>query len=235
MERNETFSAMAPLLRSRMLRMVLVGAPGLTAAVAIIIATEPNMGLAVILNASVGVIISSALFIVVSRVAHRAANERANLVKAAEQGFWHARAQLLSIHHEETSLYTEWYFRLRVQEEMERSTRYDLKFGILVIRPIALHQEAEVPAAGDWLSSQINDHLRRSDLVALLKDGHLAVLLPNASKRSAQNVRRRLAKALATVEASVGLSCFPEDGGDADALLRTASAAATGPVKKQVA
>ena len=224
MERNETVSAIAPLLRHHLLRAILVGAPGITAVVAILTSAESNLALAIILNAAAGIVMSIVLFLAISIVARQVTNARVGLVQAAEQGFWHARAQRLSIR-EESGLYTDWYIRLRLQEEIERSQRYGLHFSVLVVKSSGLRQDAELFRTGGETSDRISQHLRQSDMVALLRDGGLAILLPNTGNRAATTVRRRLTKALASMEAHVGLACFPEDGDTAGALLTAAAAA----------
>ncbi len=215
-------AAIVPLLRQRALRVLLIAAPGLTAAVAILTAMESNLGLVIVLNAAAGVIISSVLFIAISLAAHKVVEERVGLVRAAEQGFWRARIDLVSIQHEETGLYTDWYFRLRMQDEIERCRRYDLHFSVLAIKPLAAHQEIEMQSATAWFGERIHRQLRRADLAALLHDGTLAVAMPNTGRRAAQAAKRRIAKELAPAEPSLGLACYPDDGQDPDALLSAA-------------
>ena len=226
MERNETVSAIAPLLRHRLLRAILIGAPGITAVVAILTSAESNLALAIVLNAAAGIVMSIVLFLAISLVARQVTNERVGLVQAAEQGFWHARAQRLSIQ-DDTGLYTDWYLRLRLQEEIERSQRYGLHCSVLVVKSSGLRQDAELFTTDGESSDRISQHLRQSDMIALLRDGGLAILLPNTGNRAAATVRNRLTKALASVEAQVGLACFPENGDASGALLTAAAAAAT--------
>lgn len=226
MKRNETVSAIAPLLRNRVLRAILIGAPGITAVVAILTSAESNLALAIILNAAAGIVMSIVLFFAISLVARQVTNERVGLVQAAEQGFWHARAQRLSIR-DDNGLYTDWYIRLRLQEEIERSQRYGLHFSVLVVKSSGLNQDAELFTTGGESSDRISQHLRQSDMIALLRDGGLAILLPNTGSRAAATVRNRLTKALASAEAQVGLACFPENGDASGVLLTAAAAAAT--------
>jgi phage portal protein BeeE len=193
------------------------------AAVATITATESNLALVIVLNVAAGVIMSSVIFMAVSLVAHRVADDRLLLARATQEGQWRARAHLLAICNEENGLYTDWYFRLRMQEEVERSTRYGLHFAVLLVTPLGVHQSAEVEQASVAFGKDSHKHLRRSDVPALLRDGKLAVLLPHTSRQSAMH--RRLIKKLAPTGAQVGLACFPEDGKDALALLNAAAAA----------
>ncbi len=222
METSDTISALSPLLRHRTLRMALVGAPGVTAAVGILTATESNLGLVVILNLAAGIIISSALFIAVSTVARRVADERVQLTQATEQEVWRARAQRFSIHNGDTGLYADWYFRLRLQEELERSKRYELHFAMLLVKPMGLHQDTELGTATGWFGEHIQRHLRRSDLPALLQDGSLGVVMPNTGRRAAREVQRRITAELASLDPKSGLACFPDDGADVTELTTAA-------------
>lgn len=221
-------ASIAPLLRQRLLRVVLVSAPGLMAGVAILASMESSLGLVVVLNAAAAVIISSILFVVVSLAASRVADERIGLARAAEQGFWRARVDLTAIEHEESGLYTDWYFRLRLQDEVERARRYDIHLSVLVIKPMAVHQGAEMQSASAWFGERIRRRLRRADLAALLHDGTLVVAMPNTGHRGATTAKRRIAKELAETQPYVGLACFPDDGEEPEALLKAAGRAATG-------
>ena len=79
--RIDPLSAIVPLLRYRALRVLLVAAPGVTAAVAILTATESNLAFVFVLNVAVGVIISSTVFLAVSLAAREVGNERMNLAR----------------------------------------------------------------------------------------------------------------------------------------------------------
>ena len=223
MEPEETISAFLPMLRHRVLRVLLISAPGLTSAVAIFSAQESNLALAIALNVAAGVVISSILFLAVSTVARGEANERVLLAHTTEQGTWRARIQHVSRENEVTGLYKDWYFRLRLLEELERSQRYELSCSVLLIRPMALHRESELWLTSAALIGQLRTQLRRFDLPAFLEDGQMAVLMPNTGRRAAKTARQRIAKALELVEPAFGLACFPGDGEDPQELLKTAA------------
>lgn len=227
MQQRETISTVGPLLRSRALQALLVAAPAVTTTVAILTAAESNLALAIVLNVAAGVIISGSLFIAVSSVARQIADERVDLAQATEAGIWRVRATRLAIESDGAGLYTDWYWRLRLQEEIERSRRYDLHFAVLRVNLLDLHQDAEAQAASAWLGDHLRRHLRRSDLPALLRDGGLGIMLPNTGQRRAQTLERRLTKAFASLNAQVGLACFPGDGEDVGQLLTAAANAAT--------
>lgn len=236
MQGSETLSAVSPLLRHRPLRVLLIAAPGIMATVAILTATESNLALAAVLNVAAGVVISSILFLAVAMVAHQVADERVDLAQATEQTIWRSRAERFSVYNDESGLYTDWYFRLRLREEIERSRRYGLHFAVLLVKPSGLHQEAEVQAASAWFGERIRRHLRRSDLPAFLQDGSLGVLMPNTGRRAAVALRHRVVKELAPVEPRAGLACFPTDGEAVSGLLKAAAhATAEEPEDRRVA
>ena len=235
MEHDETLSSIIPALRHRMLRVLLIAAPGITAAVAILTSAESNLALVVVLNLAAGIIISSTIFIAVSVVSRRTADARVDLAHAADEGVWRARAQRFSIHNDETGLYADWYFRLRLQEEVERSRRYDLRFTVLLVKPVGQRIGAESPVASSWIGDKIRRNLRKSDLPALLSDGSLGVIMSNSARRAAQTVRRRIAKELEEMNPRIGLACFPDDGEDPETILRAAVQAAAATAKRSVA
>lgn len=235
LEHDETLSSIIPALRHRMLRVLLIAAPGITAAVAILTSAESNLALVVVLNLAAGIIISSTIFIAVSVVSRRTADARVDLAHAADEGVWRARAQRFSIHNDETGLYADWYFRLRLQEEVERSSRYDLSFTLLLVKPVGQRIGAESPVASSWFGDKIRRNLRKSDLPALLSDGSLGVIMSNSARRAAQTVRRRIAKELEEMNPRIGLACFPDDGEDPETILRAAVQAAAATAKRSVA
>jgi hypothetical protein len=227
MDQHETLSALSPLLRFRTLRILLLAAPGITAGVAILTAGESNLGLVIALNAAAGIVISSALFLSISLAARQVTDEQVSLVRSAGEGFWRARTEIQAVHNGD-GLYTHWYLRLRLQEEVERSRRYEEHFAVLAVKMMGLHQENEL-TAGAWFSERVQRHLRRLDLAALLPDGTLIVLLPKTAARGVATARKRLAKELAALEPRIGYVCYPEDGKEANELLNGAVRAALEP------
>ena len=218
MDPSETLSAVRPMLRHRWLRLLLLCTPGLMAGVSILAASQSSLWVVISLNAIAGIVISTLLFLGVSLVARRAADEQVGLARAAEQGLWRARVQLHTIH-DANGLYTHWYIRLRLQEEVERSRRYGLHFVVVIVKALALHHDVEVSTASEWFSERIQRHLRKADLAGLLQDGSLAILLPNTSRRSALLAKKRLERELSAVRPRIGIACFPEDSEDAGELL----------------
>jgi len=224
-------AAAHPLLRSPHVRLVLVAAPAITAMAAIFSAVSPNFAVGIFLSASAGVIVASALFLAVSSVAREMTDERVLLAHSLEEEQWHARAQRLSSqHHRNGRLYADWYFRLRLQEEVERAERYNVPFTLLIAKVPGRQARG---SAEEWLKTQVEQHLRRTDLPAVLRDGSLGVLLHHTAHFNA--VRGRLTEALAASEAGVGFAVFPKDGADVSSLLRAADTAATEDARQRLA
>jgi hypothetical protein len=109
----------------------------------------------------------------------------------------------------ETGLHTDWYFRLRVEEEIARARRYGQPFTIVSIKT---HTAAEMTAIGLTLAEE----LRQTDFAGDL--GHLvAACLPNTTRSSAWSLVSRLTEVMRGVE--LRLSEFPEDGETLAGLL----------------
>jgi GGDEF domain-containing protein len=220
----EAPSRFAPFLKSRSLRLVMVLGPALITMVAMLAAARTNLALAIVLNLATGVIISSALFIVVSLIAAQIADERVLFAQSATGGSWRIRPQLPSFRHGRTFLYADWYFRLRLREEIERCQRYDTRVTLLLAKMPQAPAARQRPSASEWFDERLRALLRRSDLPALLRDGSLGVILTQTTRDAA--LHSRLTKALSSVNVAVGLACFPEDASDASTLLREADLAA---------
>ena len=215
-------AAAHPLLRSPRARVVLVATPAVTAMAAIFSAASPSLAVGIVLSAAAGVIIASSLFIAVASVAREVADERVLLTQTLEDEHWHARAQRLSPqHHRNGRLYADWYFRLRLQEAVERAKRYNVPFTLLIAKKPSREARRN---ADDWVKTQVEQHLRRTDLPAILRDGSLGVILHHTAHFNA--VRSRLTDTLASSEAGVGFAVFPKDGADVSSLLRAADTAA---------
>jgi GGDEF domain-containing protein len=217
-------AATGPLLRHRWLRVLLIAAPGLMAAVAILVSMERNLAYSAALNGAAGVMVSSAIFIAVSVAARRVADDRVTLAQVTLEGQWRARAQLSSIDDEDTGMYTEWYFRLRLEEEIDRARRYGMPLSVLVTTSLGLVQHDGELAATDLNIRAIRRQLRKSDVPALLRDGNLAAILPHTP--AAPALEARLKKALASRRVQIGVASYPTDGDTPETLVGAAMASA---------
>ncbi len=109
----------------------------------------------------------------------------------------------------ETGLCTNWYYRLRVEEEIARAARYGQLFTMLTI-------SAKTPEKLDGPRMAVKEWLRQVDFAGDL--GHLiSVLLPNTDRTGASVVRERLLAQGKGVE--VRLAQYPDDGVTVSQLL----------------
>lgn len=207
---------MGLLLQNRKVRVVLAATPAIVIIAAAAATIQGDWLFEFILNVLAGSIIASCMFVVISMAARKAADERVLFTQSNRTPHWRDRSnQTLGFKHKESDLYADWYFRLRLQEEIERCARYGTHVTVMLAK-----NEGE-----DWTASAVRAKLRRSDLPGLLRDGTLGVILPNTARDAA--LQARLTRTLAT-RASIGLACYPEDGADASELLRVADVSSGG-------
>src|SRR5581483_9090339 len=110
----------------------------------------------------------------------------------------------------ETGLHAEWYFRLRIEEEIARAKRYEQPFTVLTVT-------GRSPRALDAPRQEVVGWLREVDFAGDLGD-RLAICLPNTSRSGAWHVVERLARLAPGLD--VALSEYPSDGASMAALLQ---------------
>jgi GGDEF domain-containing protein len=109
----------------------------------------------------------------------------------------------------ETGLHAEWYFRLRIEEEIARSKRYRQPFTVIVLASPSRQ-------ALDAVRVTMKQWLRETDYAGDLSD-ILALCLPNTRKTDAENVTERLTALVEGIH--VSLAEYPLDGETVAALL----------------
>ena len=109
----------------------------------------------------------------------------------------------------DTGLHTDWYFRLRVEEEIGRAKRYQQPFTVIGVRSLS-------PETLDVVRAVTADSLREVDFAGDLGQ-QVAVCLPNTSRSGAWNVVTRLTAAAKGVD--IKLLEFPADGSTLASLL----------------
>jgi hypothetical protein len=109
----------------------------------------------------------------------------------------------------ETGLVADWYFKLRIDEEIARSTRYQQPFTVINI-------SSHSPETLEAVRAVAHDSLREIDFAGDLGD-KVAVCLPNTSRSGAWTVVTRLAEATKGVD--IKLSEYPADGSTLASLL----------------
>lgn len=109
----------------------------------------------------------------------------------------------------ETGLHTEWYFRLRVDEEIARAKRYRQPFAVIMV---AAGQRQVL----DAVRITMKQWLREVDYAGDL--GEVLVLcLPNTDRAAAESVVQRLTSLVGGLH--VSLAEYPTDGTDLATLL----------------
>ncbi len=109
----------------------------------------------------------------------------------------------------------------RIEDEIERSLRYERSLALLAISSSGTAGERAV------ISRVISAHVRPLDVASLCGDAHILLLLPEAGADAASAMALRLAGALSAVASrvKVGFATCPDDGCDADTLISAARAA----------
>ena len=147
--------------------------------------------------------------------------ERAYLIEL-HQATSHARQQVLRDHL--SGLYRRWFFCERLEQELARSARYGrlASVGYLSFpawKTLSLATQAElIQRVGRLLQHD----LRAGDVAARWGPGQFAWYLPETDAAQAVVAARRLAGAVNTTGAAIGVAQFPVDGSSLDELLRAA-------------
>jgi diguanylate cyclase (GGDEF)-like protein/PAS domain S-box-containing protein len=155
---------------------------------------------------------------------------------------YEAKLEFLAHHDALTQLPNRALFLDRLQESLKRANRHHKTIGLLFI------DLDRFKTINDSLGHQIGDELlravaqrltacvRASDVVARLGGDEFTVLLDELSDvKDAGMIAAKVLAALANpilsgghelaVSGSIGISCYPQDGGDAETLLKSADLA----------
>lgn len=149
------------------------------------------------------------------------------------------RIQHMALHDNLTGLPNRRLLADRIGQAIAKSKRYDLSFAILLLdlddfKPI---NDSFGHRGGDAVLRQIGQRLlecvREVDTVARTGGDEFIVLLPDAGPAGAASVADKIIEAVnkpydvlgldcGDVGVSIGIAVFPEDGHDAEALIRNA-------------
>jgi len=145
-----------------------------------------------------------------------------------------------------TGLYNHSHFYQRLSGEIERSSRYEHGFAVVMmdVNNFKRYNDSRGHQAGDealrLIADCIRSELRRSDVAFRYGGDELAVILPHADIPRAQAVVDRINKSIAArlkkmddpaanwLTLSAGIACFPENATSVDELVRTADTALYG-------
>lgn len=123
-----------------------------------------------------------------------------------------------------TGLHVGWYFWLRVLDEVNRSARYGVPFGLLLLDPVA--EAGSPPRAVLEAASRVSAAVRATDLAGLIGANRAGVVLPHQDVEAAELARQRILERLGKsrikgVSWDARLLCYPQDGAEISNLLTT--------------
>lgn len=142
-----------------------------------------------------------------------------------------------------TSLYNQAYFQQRLQEEVERSSRYGLEFSVVMLdvddfeRYCARCGRAPGNKIIEMLSTSIRSCIRKVDIACRFSGSKFAVLLPHTDPGGAQVVAEKLCQTAFNAFAltrrstrfdlalSLGIASFPSDAQSPKQLIHRAEVA----------
>ncbi|MBL7072447.1 MAG: GGDEF domain-containing protein [Candidatus Omnitrophica bacterium] len=152
------------------------------------------------------------------------------------------QVQKLSIIDGLTEVYLRRYLMTRLEEEVERAGRLNLRFSVAMIDVdnFKACNDTYGHLAGDMVLRKISERLKCSvrevDMVARYGGEEFCVVLPETTKRLALSVAERLRKTVGSNEIdangkkikttiSIGIATYPKDGTDVTGLLDKADTA----------
>jgi diguanylate cyclase (GGDEF)-like protein len=154
-----------------------------------------------------------------------------------------ARLAQLAVTDGLTGLYNHRHFHERLALEVERSSRSGLPLSLLMLDVDHFKQfnDGFGHPAGDEVLRQfarvLADTRRANDVVARYGGEEFAIILVDTAKFTAAKVAERVRERIYShdfaeaalragrISVSIGVATFPDDGGDAEALVRAADAA----------
>jgi diguanylate cyclase (GGDEF)-like protein len=141
-----------------------------------------------------------------------------------------------------TGLYNIRFIRKRLNEELSRSIRYNLKLSMTIVSLDERDPENITRArviAGNVLKETakvLNSSLRDIDLVGRFGDGEFCVILPSTAKKEAvlvaeriqRNIRKELGNGrfkMGSLTTNIGIASFPDDGASPGDIISAARSA----------
>lgn len=154
----------------------------------------------------------------------------------------YAKIEELSITDSLTGLYLRRFFQERMDEEISRSKKYGLEFGLLMLDldNFKSYNDRYGHLVGDVLLSAvagvIRDNTRQIDIAARYGGEEFSIILPDVSREEADFIGVRLCKAVASekihaydetlrMTVSIGGSFFPRDATETQLLIDKADRA----------
>ncbi len=126
-----------------------------------------------------------------------------------------SRTSRKSIYDLETGFCAEWYFHLRVEEEVARTMRSEQAFGLLLVEP----RSKLGTAMRTRLLLALERAFRAADLVGRLDDLRFGVLLPDSDHIGTSAARDRLQQLVGRDNICLRMMVHPHGGSDWRAFL----------------
>ena len=164
--------------------------------------------------------------------------------KTVEMERLNKRLQHMVIHDGLTGLHNHRYFRDALEEEVQRSGRYERCFSLIFVDVdhFKRYNDTHGHPAGDevlkTLARLLKEHCRNIDIAARYGGEEFVLLLPESDKDAARQFAERLRKSveehpfkgretqpMGMVSLSLGVASFPQDGTDSVTLLAHADKA----------
>jgi GGDEF domain-containing protein len=170
------------------------------------------VGAAVFLLAAQAVLITS-------RRQETSREDRERILHEAERG------RKLAIYDPSTGLLAQWYFELRLDEELARGNRYGLPLVVITLEGEAANSESAGTGGfgAGTVASAVAGAVRRTDLVSTIGFSQFAICLVHCNRAGAVPMIRRLMTVLGDGEWRIGIAVHPDDDCSAKELLSLAT------------
>lgn len=116
------------------------------------------------------------------------------------------------------------YFRLRLHDEVMRSRREGQPLSLIVMQ-VALPgepDESSLERLAVEVATLASNHAKTIGLCLQVDDTEFAFALPNSDRKAAKDFLAKVVQAMGDYWCNCGLAVYPENGGDAQALLEYA-------------
>ena len=124
----------------------------------------------------------------------------------------------LAIYERETGFFAHWYIAMRGQEECARARRYEHTLTLAVVEP---KQQGNDRLVESRIAGWLQNGLRETDIVGYLGNGRYVIVMPETDDNGSRGALARLAADVGDID--VGVSVYPTDGAEYDALLAAAT------------
>jgi GGDEF domain-containing protein len=135
------------------------------------------------------------------------------------------RGRRLAIYNPSTGLLAQWYFELRLDEELARAKRYELPLVVLTLtgsRSDSESGEGPFGRGADETSRVASAVVRRTDLIGSIGFSEYAICLLHCNRSGAVPFIRRLMETLGDGDWRLGLAVYPDDDYSGKELLELA-------------